>query len=63
VNANGAIRVTIPSDAAPGAHRLAVQDAENTVFGWPGLTVLPSASTGGTSGTDVSALGKRRSSP
>lgn len=39
-SAAGEISATLPSGLAPGAHRLAVQDAAGAVIGWVDITVL-----------------------
>jgi LPXTG-motif cell wall-anchored protein len=39
-SAAGDIAATLPAGLAPGAHRLAVQDASGAVIGWVGITVL-----------------------
>ncbi|MBN9176504.1 MAG: RICIN domain-containing protein [Microbacterium sp.] len=39
VSAAGEISVTIPADTAPGAHRLAVTDADGALIGWAPVTV------------------------
>ncbi len=41
VAADGTVRVTVPSDAAPGAHRVAVVAADGSLIGWDGTRVLP----------------------
>ncbi|UFU05374.1 TIGR03773 family transporter-associated surface protein [Ruania halotolerans] len=39
----GAFQAAIPAGTAPGEHRVAVVDRENTLVGWTALTVLPAA--------------------
>jgi hypothetical protein len=43
VAADGSVRVTVPSDAAPGAHRVAVVAADGSLVGWDGTRVLPAS--------------------
>jgi LPXTG-motif cell wall-anchored protein len=49
LDASGRITVTIPADAAAGAHRIAVYDAEGDLIGWGDLQVT-AASGGATDG-------------
>ncbi len=39
VAADGTVRVTIPADTAPGAHRLAVTAADGSLVGWTTITI------------------------
>ncbi|QQD75984.1 ExeM/NucH family extracellular endonuclease [Curtobacterium sp. YC1] len=39
VAADGTVRVTIPADTVPGAHRLAVTAADGSVIGWTPITI------------------------
>ncbi|WP_179719156.1 hypothetical protein [Petropleomorpha daqingensis] len=41
VGADGAVTVSLPADATPAKHRLAVLDHEGTVLGWSDLKVTP----------------------
>jgi LPXTG-motif cell wall-anchored protein len=43
-SAAGEISATLPAGIAPGAHRLAVQDASGAVIGWVDITVLADGS-------------------
>lgn len=47
VAADGTIAVTIPADTEPGAHRLAVFDAEGAVIGWQQLQISAADAAGG----------------
>jgi len=52
--ANRSITVTIPADAALGAHKLALADASGALIGWDDLTLV--AATGGTGGSIPSGV-------
>ena len=54
VDADGTARATIPRDAALGAHRVVVQDADGLV-GWDDLRVV--AATGAAGGDDLAFTG------
>lgn len=54
LDASGRITVTIPADAAAGAHRIAVYDAEGDLIGWGDLRVT-AASGGATDGGGTGA--------
>ncbi|WP_313542509.1 M1 family aminopeptidase [Leifsonia aquatica] len=62
----GAFSVTIPADAALGAHKLAIVDAQGVLIGWGALTLVsaPSATDPGTgpAGTGADALASTGSS-
>src|SRR5690606_12528111 len=47
LNAAGAITVSIPKDAAAGAHRLAVYSTDGALLGWADITVSGSLATTG----------------
>ncbi|MBL5973729.1 MAG: hypothetical protein D3X82_08200 [Candidatus Leucobacter sulfamidivorax] len=55
VAADGRIAVRIPSDAAPGAHRIAVYDAAGSLIGWQAIQVT--ATSGGTGGAGGAGAG------
>ena len=55
VSANGTLALRVPADATPGAHRIAVFDASNSLIGWQSLRVL-AADTGSGGGGDTGAL-------
>ncbi|GGH45800.1 amidase family protein [Microbacterium album] len=40
VNAGGVVSFVIPADVEPGAHRLAVTEADGTLIGWAAIEVL-----------------------
>lgn len=46
LSAAGAITVTIPADAALGAHRIAVYAADGTLLGWAGIRIAAGAASG-----------------
>lgn len=54
VDASGNVTFTLPSSVAPGAHRLAITDAENTLLGWGDIRVSVAATGEDTSGEDAS---------
>jgi LPXTG-motif cell wall-anchored protein len=55
LDASGRITVTIPADAAAGAHRIAVYAANGDLIGWGDLRVT-AASGGATDGGDGGGL-------
>lgn len=55
LDALGRITVTIPTDAALGAHRLAVYDADGALIGWTELTVVAVSGGGGGAHPDTGA--------
>ncbi len=62
VTASGTITATIPADATPGEHRIAVYDAEGALIGWTGITIVAADSLamtggGGAGGALIVALG------
>ena len=62
VSATGSFRATVPANAAPGAHKLAVYTAAGVLVGWEELTVTAPATEGGSDsgsngGSDAGANG------
>ncbi|WP_223626491.1 lamin tail domain-containing protein [Microbacterium sp. EST19A] len=53
LTASGAITVTIPTDAALGAHRIAVYAADGTLLGWADIRVTASAGGLAATGADL----------
>jgi 5'-nucleotidase len=51
VSAAGSVTATIPTDAAPGEHTIAVTDANGDVLGWTTIRVLDADGTPGEPGT------------
>jgi surface-anchored protein len=38
-NSQGRVAITVPSDTAPGQHRVVLQDASGALIGWAGVTI------------------------
>ncbi|SEB11423.1 M1 family aminopeptidase [Leifsonia sp. 21MFCrub1.1] len=66
VVSGGAVSVTIPADAALGAHKLAIVDAQGGLIGWGALTLVAAAGSpdpqGGPAATGSGALASTGSS-
>ncbi|WP_243230606.1 lamin tail domain-containing protein [Microbacterium sp. CIAB417] len=57
LDAEGEITVTIPADAAAGAHRIAVYDADGQLIGWADITITAAGGLAATGATlPVAAL-------
>ncbi len=55
LSAAGAITVTIPKDAAAGAHRLAVYSADGELLGWVNIQVTAAGGGLATTGSELPA--------
>jgi len=55
VSADGAVTTTVPSDLAPGTHRIIVQDTTGVVIGWTEITVVGATTATGLAATGIDA--------
>lgn len=55
VDASGNVTFTLPASVPPGAHRLAITDAENTLLGWGDIRVSVAATGGDASGEETAS--------
>ncbi|MET0829296.1 MAG: LPXTG cell wall anchor domain-containing protein, partial [Microbacterium sp.] len=56
VGADGTVTVTIPADTVPGAHRIAVTDANGDLIGWTDITITAADVADGSDTVDPAAV-------